>query len=185
MYAVEQEREYLIALRRHFRKHPELSLKEYHTAEKIEQELDAIGIPNERVGETGVAAILRHITDPDTAKKIAKATAEMYGASVEIEFKDYTSPLINDEDAAAEVAELGAELLGKGKVLNNQPRNMLGDDFAEYLKEVKGQFLFVGCAGGKETSYPLHHEQFDLDENAILVATEFYVGYVQKIIGVE
>lgn len=384
--AVEQEKEYLVALRRYFHRHPELSQKEYHTAEKIEKELDVIGIPHKRVGETGVAATLSHVTDADTAKKIvlradidalpveektqaeyksehpgvmhacghdahtaallgaakilktreealngtvvflfqqaeeigggakqflragclrdanrvfgvhmqpgipvgtvsvkagecnasvdyfkitvkgksahvstphlgvdavyiasqivvsiqsviargldplevgvvgigklsagsnynivaneavlegttrafnakaraflnrrvqeiAETTAKMYGASVEIEFKDYTGPLVNDEDAAAEVEELGVELLGREHVWTNQPRNMLGDDFAEYLKDVKGMFLFVGSAGGTETSYPLHHEQFDLDEDAIVIATEFYVGYAEKIVG--
>lgn len=384
---VEQEKEYLISLRRYFHKHPELSKQEYHTAEKIEQELDGIGISHKRIGETGVVASLSHIIDADTAKtivlradidalpveektqveyksensgvmhacghdahtaallgaakilkareealngtvvflfqqaeeigggakqfieagslkgadrvfgvhmqpglpvgtvsvkagecnasvdyfkitvhgksahvstphlgvdalytasqmvvsmqsviargldplevgvvgigklsagssynivaneavlegttrafnakaraflnhrvqEIAKTTAQMYGASVEIEFKDYTSPLVNDENVAAEVEELGVELLGREHVLTNQPRNMLGDDFAEYLKEVKGLFLFVGSAGQKETAYPLHHEKFDLDEEAIVIATEFYVGYAEKIVGI-
>lgn len=384
--AVEQERDYLIQLRRHFHKHPEVSLKEYHTAEKIEKELDEFGIPHERVGETGVTAVLTHISDAATAKKIvlradidalpiaeknqteyksenpgvmhacghdahtasllgaakilkaqeevingtvtflfqqaeeigggakqfikagclkdadrvfgihmqpglpvgtvsvkagecnasvdyfkitvhgksahvstphlgvdalyiasqivvsvqsiiarglnpledgvvgigklsagnnynivaneavlegttrafnettraflnqrvreiAEATAKMYGASVEFVFQDYTSPLVNDKEAAAEVEKLGVELLGRDKVLTNQPKYMLGDDFAEYLKDVKGQFLFVGSNGGAKTSYPLHHEQFDLDEDAVLIATEFYVEYTKKIIG--
>lgn len=384
--AVEQERDYLIQLRRHFHKHPEVSLKEYHTAEKIEKELDEFGIPHERVGETGVTAVLTHISDAATAKKIvlradidalpiaeknqteyksenpgvmhacghdahtasllgaakilkaqeevingtvtflfqqaeeigggakqfikagclkdadrvfgihmqpglpvgtvsvkagecnasvdyfkitvhgksahvstphlgvdalyiasqivvsvqsiiarglnpledgvvgigklsagnnynivaneavlegttrafnettraflnqrvreiAEATAKMYGASVEFVFQDYTSPLVNNKEAAAEVEKLGVELLGRDKVLTNQPKYMLGDDFAEYLKEVKGQFLFVGSNGGAKTSYPLHHEQFDLDEDAVLIATEFYVEYTKKIIG--
>lgn len=384
--AVEQERDYLIQLRRHFHKHPEVSLKEYHTAEKIEKELDEFGIPHERVGETGVTAVLTHISDAATAKKIvlradidalpiaeknqteyksenpgvmhacghdahtasllgaakilkaqeevingtvtflfqqaeeigggakqfikagclkdadrvfgihmqpglpvgtvsvkagecnasvdyfkitvhgksahvstphlgvdalyiasqivvsvqsiiarglnpledgvvgigklsagnnynivaneavlegttrafnettraflnqrvreiAEATAKMYGASVEFVFCDYTSPLVNDKEAAAEVEKLGVELLGRDKVLTNQPKYMLGDDFAEYLKDVKGQFLFVGSNGGAKTSYPLHHEQFDLDEDAVLIATEFYVEYTKKIIG--
>lgn len=384
--AVEQERDYLIQLRRHFHKHPEVSLKEYHTAEKIEKELDEFGIPHERVGETGVTAVLTHISDAATAKKIvlradidalpiaeknqteyksenpgvmhacghdahtasllgaakilkaqeevingtvtflfqqaeeigggakqfikagclkdadrvfgihmqpglpvgtvsvkagecnasvdyfkitvhgksahvstphlgvdalyiasqivvsvqsiiarglnpledgvvgigklsagnnynivaneavlegttrafnettraflnqrvreiAEATAKMYGASVEFVFQDYTSPLVNNKEAAAEVEKLGVELLGRDKVLTNQPKYMLGDDFAEYLKDVKGQFLFVGSNGGAKTSYPLHHEQFDLDEDAVLIATEFYVEYTKKIIG--
>lgn len=384
--AVEQQREYLISLRRYFHRHPEVSLQEYHTAEKIEQELDAMGIPHERVGKTGVVATLSHITEEATAKKvvlradmdalpiaeknhteyvsenpgvmhacghdahtasllgavkilksredtlngtvtflfqqaeeigggakqfiqagcledafrilglhmqpelpvgtisvragesnasvdyfkimvhgksahvstphlgvdalyiasqivvsiqsiiargldpledgvvgigkmsagnnynivaneavlegttrafndktraflnqkvrkIAKATADMYGATVEFVWKDYTSPLINDRDAAAEVVELGAELLGREHVLTDAPKRMLGDDFAEYLRKVKGQFVFVGSAGGPETSYPLHHEQFDLDEEAVLIAAELYVGYAEKIIG--
>lgn len=384
--AVEREREYLVALRRYFHKHPELSLKEYHTAKKVEKELDFFGIPHKRVGETGVLATLSHITDAGTAKKIilradmdalpvtekncteyksenpgvmhacghdahtaallgaakilkekektlngtvefffqqaeeigggarqflkadclkeadrilgihmqpglpvgtvsvkagecnasvdyfkitihgksahvstphlgvdalyiasqivvsiqsvlarglnplevgvvgigklsagsnynivageavlegttrafneetraflnrrvqeiAQTTAQMHGAEAEVIFEDYTGPLVNDEEAAEEVAKLGEELLGSKKVLTGQPRNMLGDDFAEYLREVKGLFLFVGSAGGKETSYPLHHEKFDLDETAILIATEFFVGYAKKIIG--
>lgn len=53
---IQKEKEYLIALRRYFHAHPEPSLKEYETARKIEQELDAYGIAHERVGETGVFA---------------------------------------------------------------------------------------------------------------------------------
>lgn len=44
----------LIRLRRHFHKYPELSMKEYKTAEKIRDELDCLGIPYENVGETGI-----------------------------------------------------------------------------------------------------------------------------------
>lgn len=50
------EKEYLINLRRYFHSHPEVSLNEYHTCQKIEEELDHMGIPHRRVGETGVYA---------------------------------------------------------------------------------------------------------------------------------
>lgn len=50
------EKEYLIDLRRYFHSHPELSLKEYQTCERIETELDRFQIPHRRVGETGVYA---------------------------------------------------------------------------------------------------------------------------------
>lgn len=48
----------LIALRREFHRAPELGLHEYHTAARIERELDRCGIPHERVGETAVAGHL-------------------------------------------------------------------------------------------------------------------------------
>lgn len=48
------EQAYLTDLRRHFHAHPEVSLKEYETCKKIEAELDSIGIPHKRIGETGV-----------------------------------------------------------------------------------------------------------------------------------
>lgn len=54
----QQLRDELIALRREFHRAPELGLHEYHTAARIERELDRCGIPHERVGETAVAGHL-------------------------------------------------------------------------------------------------------------------------------
>jgi amidohydrolase len=51
----------LIAYRRHFHAHPELSMEEYETAAFIERELRAFGFDEIRtgVGKTGVLAVLR------------------------------------------------------------------------------------------------------------------------------
>lgn len=57
--ALHQEKEYLTALRREFHQHPELSLQEFRTAQRIEEELNRFGIPHIRVGETGVLGTLR------------------------------------------------------------------------------------------------------------------------------
>ena len=54
-----EEQERLIALRREFHQHPELGLQEFRTAGRIEEELDRLGIPHTRVGETGVLGILK------------------------------------------------------------------------------------------------------------------------------
>ena len=53
---VEAEKEYLIHMRRYFHAHPEVSLKEYQTCARIEEELDRFEIPHRRIGETGVYA---------------------------------------------------------------------------------------------------------------------------------
>jgi metal-dependent amidase/aminoacylase/carboxypeptidase family protein len=44
---------------------------------------------------------------------------------------------------------------------------MGGEDFAHYLKHVPGAFIRVGTASGPETSHPLHHHRFDLDETPL------------------
>lgn len=64
---IQEERDYLIGLRRHFHAHPEASLEEYETAKKIEEELDKSGIPHKRVGDTGVYAWIDG-TGPEGAK---------------------------------------------------------------------------------------------------------------------
>lgn len=49
---------YIIEQRRHFHKHPELSLHEFQTTDGIAAQLDAMGIPYERPLETGLVATL-------------------------------------------------------------------------------------------------------------------------------
>ena len=51
--------EELTAWRRDFHMHPETGLNEYRTAERIEQELDKLGVEHRRIGETGVWATVR------------------------------------------------------------------------------------------------------------------------------
>lgn len=55
---VQNEKAYLVELRRYFHSHPEPSLQEFETCKRIEEELDRFGIPHRRVGETGVYAWL-------------------------------------------------------------------------------------------------------------------------------
>ena len=58
------------ALYKHFHRHPELSLQEYKTADRIEEELAAYGIDEVmRIGETGVVAILRNGDGPVVAMR--------------------------------------------------------------------------------------------------------------------
>ena len=53
------QRAYMIALRREFHRYPELSLKEFRTAQRIEEELNRMGVSCRRVGDTGVLGTLR------------------------------------------------------------------------------------------------------------------------------
>ena len=50
---VKKHKDYAIALRRHFHRHPELSWQEFETAKRIRQELTEMGIPYQEVAGTG------------------------------------------------------------------------------------------------------------------------------------
>lgn len=60
---LEQE-SYCVNLRRHFHQNPEASLEEFETAKRIEEELDLLNIPHQRVGQTGVVGILKGVKGP-------------------------------------------------------------------------------------------------------------------------
>ncbi len=51
--------DYIISIREYFHENPELSFKEYKTAEKIESELKNMGLKPERLTETGIIADIK------------------------------------------------------------------------------------------------------------------------------
>lgn len=51
---------WLRELYRHFHRHPELSMAEHETADRIEQELIALGLEPQRIAGTGVVAVIRN-----------------------------------------------------------------------------------------------------------------------------
>ena len=61
--AAAETQDYIVSIRREFHRHPELSLQEFRTAQRIEEELDKFGIPHTRVGETGVLGTLKGAKD--------------------------------------------------------------------------------------------------------------------------
>lgn len=54
-----KDRDYIISLRRYFHTYPEVSCKEFATAKKIEEELDALGLKHHRVAQTGVVTEIK------------------------------------------------------------------------------------------------------------------------------
>lgn len=56
--ALRSDQEYLTGLRRAFHQRPEMGLHEFWTAQRIEEELDSLGISHERIGQTGVLGLI-------------------------------------------------------------------------------------------------------------------------------
>lgn len=84
-YVLEQK-EYLASMRQYFHAHPEVSLQEYHTCERIEKELDLAGIPHRRVGETGVYAWIdgkKETADQKKASRIMVLRADIDALAME------------------------------------------------------------------------------------------------------
>lgn len=84
-YVLEQK-EYLTSMRQYFHAHPEVSLQEYHTCERIEKELDLAGISHRRVGETGVYAWIdgkKETADQKKASRIMVLRADIDALAME------------------------------------------------------------------------------------------------------
>lgn len=117
-------------------------------------------------------------------QSVAELTAQMYGGSVDIEWKDFTSPLINDKHCAEEAAKIAYELFGQDNVITNRQPSLGGDDFAEFIINVPGVYAFVGSGNDKiaETVVAHHNGNFDIDENSLTVAAKIYAAYTVEFL---
>lgn len=111
--------------------------------------------------------------------EIAKETARLYGADVEVEFLNFAAPLINDGHVVDEVRAVVSEFLPSKWLIKDQEKSLGADDFADYLAVVKGMYAFVGTNNEKDpnTGRTHHHGLFDIDEEALLLSCNVYVDY--------
>ncbi|MBR1918669.1 MAG: amidohydrolase [Spirochaetales bacterium] len=112
-------------------------------------------------------------------ERLAESIAESFGGSVAFEWKDFTSPLINDREASIEAQKVARRLFGESAVITDRPYSLGGDDFAEYIIKVPGVYGFVGSGNDArpETRVAHHDCHFDIDEDCLVVAAAMDAAY--------
>ena len=110
---------------------------------------------------------------------LAKSIAEVYGGTAEVEWKDFTSPLINDPAATAEAQKTAVSLFGEEKVIRQRQPALGGDDFAEYILRAPGAYAYVGSGNPEKPNTELahHNSRFDIDEDCLKVSVALYSCY--------
>ncbi len=110
-------------------------------------------------------------------QEVAEATCAMFGAQVRTEYKRGYPPVVNSPAEAARALEAAERVAGRERT-GECGLIMAGEDFAYYLQERPGCFVFIGA--GKSGSAPHHHPMFDIDENAMLTAALWFIEIVHS-----
>ena len=155
---IEQDKDYIISLRRWFHRHPELSMKEFETAKRIEEELNAIGIPTFRVGATGVLGTIRGKRGPGR-KIVLRADTDALPIQDE-KTVPYASQCPGVMHACGHDAHTAA-LLGAARALKKLEDSLSGEIgfvFQPGEEYGKGAVLFLqdGALEGADRSFGVH-----------------------------
>ena len=155
---IEQDKDYIISLRRWFHSHPELSMKEFETAKRIEKELNAIGIPARRVGGTGVLGVLKGRKGPGR-RVVLRADTDALPIQDE-KTVPYASQCPGVMHACGHDAHTAA-LLGAARALKQLEDNFSGEIalvFQPGEEYGAGAVLFVqvGALEGANRSFGVH-----------------------------
>lgn len=112
-------------------------------------------------------------------ERVARDVATAHRTTVEFENYDAAAPLINNPLAASRAASVGADIVGAENIIQDNPKSLGADDFADFLAIAQGVYARVGTKdpANPETWYGHHHENFDIDERGLAIATELHVRY--------
>jgi amidohydrolase len=135
-------------------------------------------IPSEAVLEGTI-----RVFDPELRKmagrrvrEIAENVAIGLGAIAEVTIETGYDSLWNHPEAMEIVRNAAIDLYGEDAVMETTPV-MPVEDFSYYTQVLPGAFFFVGAKLQDESLvFPHHHEQFDFDENAMLMTAKLFAA---------
>lgn len=117
--------------------------------------------------------------------EIAAGIAASYRAECKYEMIWGAAPVVNDDEMAKLAAGAAVKVLGgDGVVTSISAPNMGGEDFAFYLRERPGAFMFLSSSNHeKHTDGPHHNPHFDVDEDVFWKGSAVFVSIVEDYLG--
>ncbi|MGN0465250.1 MAG: M20 family metallopeptidase [Lachnospiraceae bacterium] len=107
-------------------------------------------------------------------ERISEDTAITFRAKAKVEFeKAAHPPLINDKALIEKIMIVARKYFKEDEWIHVN-KMMLGEDFSNYQKKMRGCFAFVGAGG--EKSYPNHHPEFNPTENVLKQCIKLYIS---------
>ncbi len=108
--------------------------------------------------------IRKYMTD------IATGIGKLNGANVQITFHMGSPSVMNNPQMYRFFRGIISSELGENRFVERE-QSIGAEDFAFYTQKIPGLFFRAGTAHRPETSFPLHHSRFDIDEKVIAPAS--------------
>jgi hippurate hydrolase len=109
---------------------------------------------------------------------LARAQAESFGATAEVDYRLGFPALINHADETEFAREVAIGALGHAVVEAGFRPRTASEDFAFMLEAQPGSYLFVGNGDGA----PLHNPQYDFNDAIIAPAARYWVRLAETFL---
>jgi amidohydrolase len=114
---------------------------------------------------------------PQMIERIVANTCAAFRAGYELEIDNNYPVTINDARCSRIAEKSITQILGDQSIAK-LPGMPGGEDFSYFLQRYPGVYAFVGSRNPlKDCVYPLHHNMFDVDEDAMQNGAALYVQY--------
>ncbi|NEO27271.1 MAG: amidohydrolase [Kamptonema sp. SIO4C4] len=109
-----------------------------------------------------------HENLPGWIESIVSSVCQTYGAKYEVNYRRGVPSVQNDPMMTQLIEEAATEAWGKDKVERLPEPSLGAEDFSLYLEHAPGSMFRLGVGQPGKANHPLHHPEFDIDENAIV-----------------
>jgi amidohydrolase len=122
------------------------------------------------VGETMQRAIVR----------LAKCTAESYGATAEVEMHMVAPATVNDEAAMDLACKAAAAVAGQAGVVEMAHPIMGAEDFSYMLQVKQGAYIMLGAKRPGQLNPMLHHPCYDFNDQILSTGAAYWAALVEQ-----
>ncbi len=111
---------------------------------------------------------------------VARGVEVRTGTTVDLQADLVVPAVVNDAGVASLAAAAISDLLGPDAVVDAPP-SLGGDDFAWYLQETPGCYVFIGERVAGREPYGWHDAAYDLDERSLSIGSAVLAAIVHRI----
>ena len=111
--------------------------------------------------------------------RVARGTAEAYGARADVDFRFLFPPTVNDPSQAEVAASICTELVGASNVERDPALIMASEDFSYMLERVPGCYINIGNGAG-EGGCEVHNPAYDFNDDALPLGAAFFARLVES-----
>ncbi len=115
-------------------------------------------------------------------EQLARGIAAAHGVDVEFTFHRGYPATINTAAEAALCARAAAALVGEAAVERKLPPSMGAEDFADFLQQRPGAYIWLGNGPG-EGGCTLHNPNYDFNDDIIGLGVAYWCSLVQTVLG--
>jgi hippurate hydrolase len=111
-------------------------------------------------------------------QRVVKGTAEAFGATAEVDFREIFAPTVNDATQAEFAAGVCAEVAGAENVNRNPNLIVASEDFSFMLEKVPGCYFNIGNGAG-EGACEVHNPAYDFNDGALALGASVFARIVE------
>ena len=114
-------------------------------------------------------------------EEIIQHTALAYQCQADLIVDSVTPAVINNKEVVDKIIQPISEHIPNIK-LDTEIKSMVSEDFAFFLNQIPGCFIFVGSAKSyKALNFGHHHPKFDIDEGVLPIAVAVFLEAVEAL----